>query len=113
MKINEPSLYKDPAQPIEARIADLLSQMTQAEKLGQATQGHLEPGSEKAYCDALRNGELGSLLPGGVAVGDTALRNRLQEGCWLLLIDPAPGAEVPWSLLQQARPKAVVRLGDG
>jgi beta-glucosidase len=79
MKINEPSLYKDPAQPIEARIADLLSQMTQAEKLGQATQGHLEPGSEKAYCDALRNGELGSLLPGGVAVGDTALRNRLQK----------------------------------
>jgi hypothetical protein len=42
-----------------------------------------------------------------------ALRNRLQEGCWLLLIDPAPGTEVPWSLLQQARPKAVVRLGEG
>jgi hypothetical protein len=42
-----------------------------------------------------------------------ALRNRLEEGCWLLLIDPAPGSEVPWSLLQQARPKAVVRLGEG
>ncbi len=42
-----------------------------------------------------------------------ALRNRLDEGCWLLLIDPAPGEEVPWSVLQQARPKAVVRLGEG
>ena len=42
-----------------------------------------------------------------------ALRNRLQEGCWLLLIEPAAGSEVPWSVLQQARPKAVVRLGEG
>ncbi len=42
-----------------------------------------------------------------------ALRNRLEEGCWLLLIETAPGTEVPWSVLQQARPKAVVRLGEG
>ncbi len=42
-----------------------------------------------------------------------ALRNRLEEGCWLLLIEPAPGREVPWSVLQQARPKGVVRLGEG
>lgn len=42
-----------------------------------------------------------------------SLRNRLQEGCWLLLIEPAAGTEVPWSVLQQARPKAVVRLGEG
>lgn len=41
-----------------------------------------------------------------------ALRNRLGEGNWLLLIEPAPGTEMPWTLLQQARPKAVVRLGD-
>ena len=40
------------------------------------------------------------------------LRNRLQEGNWLLLIDPAPGSEPPWGLIQQARPKAVVRLGE-
>jgi hypothetical protein len=37
------------------------------------------------------------------------LRNRLQEGNWLLLIDPAPGSEPPWGLIQQSRPKAVVR----
>ncbi|MEB3302922.1 MAG: hypothetical protein VKN56_13230 [Cyanobacteriota bacterium] len=40
------------------------------------------------------------------------LRNRLDEGSWLLLLEPAGGAEVPWALLQQARPKAVVRLGE-
>jgi hypothetical protein len=40
------------------------------------------------------------------------LRNRLDEGSWLLLLEPAGGEEVPWALLQQARPKAVVRLGE-
>ncbi len=40
------------------------------------------------------------------------LRNRLQEGNWLLWIDPPPGQDPPWSLIQQARPKAVVRLGE-
>ena len=40
------------------------------------------------------------------------LRNRLEEGSWLLVVEPAAGAEVPWTLLQQARPKAVVRLGE-
>ena len=40
------------------------------------------------------------------------LRNRLQEGNWLLLIDPAPGCDPPWGLIQQSRPKAVVRLGE-
>jgi len=41
-----------------------------------------------------------------------ALRNRLEEGSWLLLVEPAAGVDVPWTLLQQARPKAVVRLGE-
>jgi hypothetical protein len=40
------------------------------------------------------------------------LRNRLEEGCWLLLLEPRPGADLPWTLLQQARPKAVIRLGE-
>lgn len=42
-----------------------------------------------------------------------ALRNRLEEGSWLLLVEPAQGREMPWTALQQARPRAVVRLGDG
>lgn len=40
------------------------------------------------------------------------LRNRLEEGNWLLWIDPPLGQDPPWSLIQQARPKAVVRLGE-
>jgi hypothetical protein len=40
------------------------------------------------------------------------LRNRLEDGSWLLLLEPAAGTEVPWSVLQQAKPKAVVRLGE-
>ena len=41
------------------------------------------------------------------------LRNRLDEGCWLLLVEPAAGSEMPWTVVQQARPRAVVRLGEG
>ena len=41
------------------------------------------------------------------------LRNRLEEGNWLLLAETRPGAELPWTLVQKARPQAVVRLGEG
>ncbi|MFQ6538357.1 MULTISPECIES: hypothetical protein [Aphanothece] len=40
------------------------------------------------------------------------LRNRLEEGSWLLLAETANGVEMPWVTLQQARPQAVVRLAD-
>ena len=40
------------------------------------------------------------------------LRNRLDEGNWLLLVEPASAEDMPWPLVQQARPKAVVRLGE-
>jgi hypothetical protein len=42
-----------------------------------------------------------------------SLRNRLDEGNWLLLVESEGQAELPWEALQQARPRAVVRLGDG
>lgn len=41
-----------------------------------------------------------------------SLRNRLEEGNWLLLIEMDPQVEVPWTVLQQSRPRAVVRLGE-
>ena len=41
-----------------------------------------------------------------------ALRNRLEEGNWLLLVEAANGVEMPWTSLQEARPKAVVRLNE-
>ena len=42
-----------------------------------------------------------------------SLRNRLEEGNWLLLVETAGGVEMPWTTLQQGRPRAVVRLSDG
>jgi hypothetical protein len=42
-----------------------------------------------------------------------SLRNRLEEGNWLLLLETANGVEMPWTTLQQGHPKAVVRLADG
>ena len=41
-----------------------------------------------------------------------ALRNRLEEGNWLLLVEMPNGIEVPWTRLQVAKPKAVVRLNE-
>jgi hypothetical protein len=41
-----------------------------------------------------------------------SLRNRLEEGNWLLLVETADGVEMPWTTLQQGKPKAVVRLSD-
>ena len=40
------------------------------------------------------------------------LRNRLEEGNWLLFAETQGGADMPWRLLQQARPQAVVRLAE-
>ena len=40
------------------------------------------------------------------------LRNRLDEGCWLLLLEAPVGREIPWTTIQLARPTAVVRLDD-
>lgn len=41
-----------------------------------------------------------------------SLRNRIEEGNWLLLLDAAAGTEIPWNLIQQSRPRAVVRLAE-
>ena len=41
------------------------------------------------------------------------LRNRLEEGNWLLLVETATGVEIPWTRVQEAKPKAVVRLNEG
>lgn len=42
-----------------------------------------------------------------------SLRNRVEEGSWLLLVETVNGVDMPWTVLQQARPQAVVRLSEG
>ena len=41
------------------------------------------------------------------------LRNRVDEGNWLLYAETQGGVEMPWTALQQARAVAVVRLSEG
>lgn len=56
-----PNLYKDTSQPVEARIDNLLAQMTLEEKIGQMTQvekGSIKPGDITKYF-------IGSILSGG------------------------------------------------
>lgn len=38
------------------------------------------------------------------------LRNRSEEGCWLLVVESASGQDMPWKELQRVRPQAVVAL---
>ncbi|KAM0871783.1 hypothetical protein ACQ4PT_039159 [Festuca glaucescens] len=57
-------LYKDPAQPVEARVTDLLGRMTLAEKVGQMTQIERLVSTP----DVLRDNFIGSLLSGGGSV---------------------------------------------
>ena len=72
-------IYEDPAEPIEKRVNDLLSQMTQEEKIGQLNQ--LVLGGEVSERDAelfppLRRGEVSSYIWGR---GVPAVRNQLQR----------------------------------
>lgn len=70
----EVALYQDAAQPIEARVNDLVARMTLAEKIGQMTQverNSLQPGDVATYF-------IGSVLSGGDSLGDDAARNWRQ-----------------------------------
>ncbi|MFM9111623.1 MAG: hypothetical protein ACKOPN_13750 [Prochlorococcaceae cyanobacterium] len=63
------------------------------------------------------SGWLGSFAAAASVVSDDddrirSLRNRLAEGNWLLLVEVADGAEMPWAVLQEAKPQAVVRLSE-
>ena len=44
--------------------------------------------------------------------GVRILRNRRDEGCWLVLVETPNGIEPPWQVVQRNRPKQVVRLND-
>ena len=44
--------------------------------------------------------------------GVRILRNRHQEGCWLLLVETPSSIEPPWKTVQAARPLQVVRLAE-
>jgi beta-glucosidase len=80
LSADELPLYRDPSKTTVERIEDLLARMTQAEKVGQLSQGVVRPGeSEIAACiEPIRSGGVGSYIL-GLGVDDPTLRNRLQE----------------------------------
>ena len=80
-KVQDP-LYQDSSQPTEARVADLLAQMTLVEKVGQMTQidvGRLlgqdqwdrGPLNEKWVRTVFEEHQVGSLLSGGGVAPET------------------------------------------
>ena len=44
--------------------------------------------------------------------GVRILRNRRDEGSWLVLVETPNGTEAPWQVVQRNRPQQVVRLND-
>ena len=44
--------------------------------------------------------------------GVRILRNRREEGRWLLLLETPVGIDVPWQTVQRSRPVQVVRLSE-
>ena len=44
--------------------------------------------------------------------GVRILRNRREEGRWLLLLETPTGIELPWQTVQRSRPLQVVRLSE-
>jgi beta-glucosidase len=72
--------YKDPNQPVAARVADLLSRMTLEEKVGQMTQA--ERGAVTGDPSRVTDWKLGSVLSGG---GSTPTPNTPQA--WADMVD--------------------------
>ncbi|CAN6247302.1 unnamed protein product [Urochloa humidicola] len=71
--------YKDPTQPLNARIDDLLARMTLAEKIGQMSQ--IE--REKATPDVISKYFIGSVLSGG---GSVPVANA-PPGAWVEMVN--------------------------
>jgi beta-glucosidase len=73
-------LYRDASRTIQERTEDLLSRMTQTEKVGQLSQGVVRShvADTQAYAEEIRSGAVGSYIL-GLGSDDPAIRNALQE----------------------------------
>jgi beta-glucosidase len=69
-------IYEDPAQPVDARVEDLLGRMTREERLGQLWQRKMAKDSDAQDARLLTAGGLGSYIG---AAPDAGPRNRLQR----------------------------------
>lgn len=64
LQLTAQNIYKDSSVPIEARIKDLISQMTLAEKIGQMQQNHLSKKNDEVF-NEIKLGKIGSFLNAG------------------------------------------------
>lgn len=71
--------YENPALPVEQRVADLLSRMSLAEKLGQLNQRLLASDALTRWRAELARGEIGAMLPDAPMVNDARMRNAVQR----------------------------------
>jgi|GEM_PF-4543042 len=78
-KDGKKNIYEDPAQPVAARVKDLLARMTLEEKIGQLWQLDLQNDSLKKRADSLRRGEASSFLGSSALIETPVLRNKLQH----------------------------------
>ena len=65
----------------------------------------------------LGSGWMGSFAAAASVTSDgddqvRTVRNRLDEGLLVLLVEAAPGQNIPWGLIQAAKPRLVVRLRE-
>jgi beta-glucosidase len=72
-------VYEDSTQPTEKRVADLMTQMSLEEKIGQLHQTTRDTGAEKIYKDQIERGDMGSFLAGGEIIEAPIQRNALQH----------------------------------
>ena len=69
-------IYEDPAQPVEARVDDLLPRLSRAERIGQLLQQHMTEATARLDAALIAAGGIGSYLG---AAPDAGPRNRLQR----------------------------------
>ena len=102
---NKTPLYKDPSQPVEKRVADLLSRMTIEEKVGQMNQyvAYIDgnaPERKAAILDVAAKGEIGSVFQANTPewaneLQKAAMQTRLQIPI-LIGADAVHGAAMIW-----------------
>ena len=63
--------------------------------------------SYAAYC-----GNVSASVDSDKEAGVRILRNRRDEGSWLVVVETPNGIEAPWQVVQRNRPQQVVRLND-
>lgn len=72
-------IYEDSSQPIPARVADLLKQMTLEEKVGQLWQADMNGNSDVTMAGVIRRGGISSFLNGSALIETPVMRNKLQH----------------------------------